>query len=100
MVFLLGGVLVAALAIAFVAQSFLSPQRRTRIIFGAAAAPSIVLIVTAAIAAAVDAQGVSWFRVVVSLAFSLCALLFAGLVGAIVGSELASLTRWLLHRRR
>lgn len=97
---LLGGVLAAALAIAFVAQSLLSPQRRTRIIFAAAAAPSIVLIALAALAAAVAGEGVSWFWIVATLAFLLCAFLFAGLVGAIAGSELASLTKWLLRRRR
>ena len=99
MVLLLGGVLVAALAIAFAAQSILSPRRRTRIIFGAAAAPSIVLILSAAISA-IGAEGESWLRIVVTLALWLCAFLYAGLVGAIAGSELASLTKWLLHRRR
>ncbi len=99
MLLLLGGVSVAALAIAFAAQALLSPQRRTRIIFGAAAAPSIVLILLAAIPAVRD-ESVSWIQIVVTLAFWLCVLLYAGLVGAIAGSELASLAKWLLHRQR
>jgi hypothetical protein len=99
MVLVLGGVLVVALAIAFAAQSLASPRRRTRIILATAAAPSIVLISLTAIPAAGD-ESLSGFQIVVSLAMALGAFLFVGLVGAIAGSELASLARWLLHRQR
>ena len=95
----MGVVLVAALAIAFVAQSLLSPQRRTRIIFVAAAAAAIIPMMMALVFIGPDA-GSTWFQTVLSLAFGLCVLLFAGVAGAIAGAELASLTNWLLRRRR
>ena len=96
---MIGVVLVAALAIAFVAQSLLLPQRRTRIIFVAGAAPAIIPILLALVFVGREA-GSTWFQAIVSLGFGLCVLLFAGVVGAIAGSELASLTKWLLRRRR
>lgn len=93
---LLGATFVAALAIAFPAQLLLSPRRRTRIIFAAAGAPTLVLLLPAIPFAPWDQ---SWFHALVSLAFALSALFIAGLFGAVAGSELASLTNWLLHRR-
>lgn len=88
---------VAALGAAFVAQWILPPRRRTRIIFAAAAAPSTLLIVAALIRALFVGVDEGWFRAAVSLAFSFISFMFVGLVGAIAGSELASLTRWFLR---
>ena len=95
----MGVVLVAALAIAFVAQSLLSPQRRARIIFVAGAAPAIIPILLALVFVGRDASS-TLLQMILSLAFGLCVLLFAGMVGAIAGSELASFTNWLSRRRR
>jgi len=91
-------VCVAALGAAFVAQWILPPRRRTRIIFAAAAAPCTLLIVAALVTALLAGADEGWFRAAISLAFSFIWLMFFGLVGAIAGSELASLTRWFLRR--
>jgi FtsH-binding integral membrane protein len=92
-------VAVAALAGAFVAQLFVSPRRRTTIIFVAAAALPALLIGSALIYFLFDGVDDGWFRAAVGLAFLFITLLFVGIVGAIVGSELATLAKWLLRRR-
>ena len=89
----------AASAIAFGAQWFLPPRRRTAIIFSAAAIPSALPIVAAVIAALAIGVDEPWFHVGVSVVFAFATLMFVGLAAAIVGSELASLARRLLRRQ-
>jgi hypothetical protein len=97
---LLGGVFASALAFAFAAQWLIAPRRRTGIILAAAGAPAIVLLIIATIAALAIGGGESWFHTAVGLALFLGATLVTGRTAAILGSELASLTQWLLRRRQ
>ena len=91
-----------ALVIAFVAQWSLPPRRRTRIIFVSAAIPAM-LPVLAALTIPLVVQihlgtDLSWFQQSVNLLFVFMTMMFVGLVGAILGTELVSLMRWLRRR--
>ncbi len=96
----LGGVFASALAFAFAAQWLLEPLRRTGLILAAAAAPALVLLTIGAIWMFVAGMIDSWFDTFISFLFFLAAFLVPGLIAAILGSELASLVKWLLRRRR
>jgi hypothetical protein len=91
-------VFVAARAPAIAAQCILPPSRRTRIIFVAAAIPSTLLIDVAFISVPLAPADLGWFPIAATLVFAFLTFMFVGITGAIVGSELASLTRWLLRR--
>lgn len=97
---LFGGVFASAMAFAFAAQWLLEPRRRTGLILAAAAAPAVVLLTIAAISAFVGGTGEPWFHTVFGFLFFLAAFLVTGLIAAILGSEVASLVKWLLRRRR
>lgn len=86
-----------AAVLAFGAQWFLSPLRRTRVIFAAALVPATLPIVGALIYGIADAIDVNWLQAIISLALLFMTFLFVALVGAIIGSELASLSRRLLR---
>jgi len=96
-------VTVVALVIAFVAQWALLPRRRTRIIFVSAAIPALLPIVASFIVSLVAGMRIdtdlNWFQQSVNVLLFLMAMMFVGLVGAIIGTELASLLRWLRRRR-
>ncbi|WP_114955128.1 hypothetical protein [Sphingosinicella terrae] len=97
------GVSMVALVIAFVAQRVLPPRRRTRIIFVSAAIPAVhpvlaALIIPLVVQIRLDTD-LSWFQQSMNLLFAFMTMMFVGLVGAILGTELASLMRWLMRRR-
>jgi hypothetical protein len=84
---------------AFLAQWIFPLYRRTKIIFSAALAPSILLITIALVGAIYVGMYDDWFQAAVSVIFFFLTFVFVGLVGAIMGSELTSLVRWLSRSR-
>jgi len=96
-VFFFGFLCLTALMAAFVGQ-LVRPARRTKTILVSAAAPSALLVIVG-LALAAGESDLGLAQIVVTTGFMFLIFMFTGLVGAIIGSELASLARWLLRSR-
>ena len=92
-------VAVVALSGAFVSQRILHPHRRTRIILTAAACPSAMLVLLLLISAFFFELAPGAFEIAFTLAFWFVGFFFVGLVAALIGTELASLSLWLRARK-
>ena len=99
MIWIYFGVAVVALAAAFVAQLFLPPRRRARIIVAAAVGPSALLALLLMFPLVLLESDLDWLQRAVTLAFWFVSASVVGLIAAI-GSELASLALWLRARRK
>ena len=93
-------VLVLALLAAFVAQLFVSPQRRARVIYAAAAGPSSLLPLLLIVSALTGGSELNWLETLLTGLFLLVSCTIVALITAIIGSELATLLLWLHARRR